>query len=235
MSSATAERRPAAWAERAAALSPAAQQAHARRVQRAEQVVQAAHRLLATKGANFTTQELVREAHISFRSFYQHFLSKDEVVLAVVEDVLQRAAGELAVAARDLSDPLDRLHFYVTDTVHAVVGVTAQSQSRFITSEYWRLHQLYPQQLEQARQPFVDLLIEEVRAAKDAGLLRPRHIEGDAWLVANLVAAMYHHFAYAEASASIEGQAERIWEFCLAALGGSVDEDAARRGRTGSS
>lgn len=199
-------------------------------MQKATQVVDAAHRLLASNGANFTTAELVREAHISFRSFYQHFASKDDVVLAVIEDVLRQAADELAIAARGLDGPLERLHFYVTDTVCAVASSTAVDQSRFITAEYWRLHPTHADQLEAARQPFIDLLLAEVRAATDLRLLHPRDLENDVELVVYLVSVMYQHYAYASSNEPIEARAERIWEFCLTALGGAVEPGRRQRG-----
>ena len=41
-----------------------------------------------------------------------------------------------------------------------------------MTSQHWRLHQLYPEELAAATKPFADLVQRELEAARDA---RPAH------------------------------------------------------------
>jgi TetR/AcrR family transcriptional regulator len=108
---------------------------------------------------------------------------------------------------------------WVTATVSALdtnhVGLGAQ---RFITSEHWRLQQLFPDELAEATRPFADLLEGEIRAAADAGLLHPSNPGRDAWLITRLVMSVFHHYAYA--SGGDDAMADDLWSFCLNALGG---------------
>jgi AcrR family transcriptional regulator len=221
------------WAQRAVERSPSVQRSRVRSVQRAHQIVQAARRLVATKGSSFTTQDLVKEAGIAVQTFYKHFTGKDQVILAVIEDLVLDTCTDLKQRARDLSDPVERLRFYITSVVR---GVGAHSQGdpgpRFITTEHWRLHRLYPDELAHATQPFTDLLLPEIRAAMQEGLLAPPDPQYDAWLVNQLVIAVFHHYEYATADEPPGQIADRLWRFCFAALGGSIAAASAPAART---
>jgi AcrR family transcriptional regulator len=211
------------WAQRAVDRSPSVQRSRVRSVQRAHQIVQAARRLVATKGSSFTTQDLVKEAGIAVQTFYKHFTGKDQVLLAVIEDLVLDTCTDLRQRARDLPDPVERLRFYITSVVRSV-GAHNQGDPgpRFITTEHWRLHRLYPEELANATRPFTELLLPEIQAAMQAGLLAPPDPQYDAWLVNQLVIAVFHHYEYATAEEKPEQIADRLWRFCFAALGGTA-------------
>jgi AcrR family transcriptional regulator len=211
------------WAQRAVDRSPSVQRSRVRSVQRAHQIVQAARRLAATKGAGFTTQDLVKEAGIAVQTFYTHFSGKDQVLLAVIEDMVLDRCTELKQRGRQLPDPVDRLRFYITSIVTSV-GAQAEGDPgpRFITTEHWRLHRLHPDELAHATRPFTDLLLPEIHAAMQAGLLAPPDPQYDAWLVNQLVIAVFHHYEYATADEPAEQIADRLWRFCYGALGGPL-------------
>jgi AcrR family transcriptional regulator len=211
------------WALRAAEQSPSVQRSRVRSVQRAHQIVQAARRLVATKGSSFTTQDLVKEAGIAVQTFYKHFAGKDQVILAVIEDLVLDTCTDLQQRARELPDPVARLRFYITSVVRSVgVHTHGDPGPRFITTEHWRLHRLHPEELAHATRPFTDLLLPEIHAAMQAGLLDPPDPQYDAWLVNQLVIAVFHHYEYATFDESPEQIADRLWRFCFAALGGSA-------------
>jgi AcrR family transcriptional regulator len=196
-----------------------------RSVQRAHQIVQAARRLVAAKGSDFTTQDLVKEAGIAVQTFYKHFTGKDQVLLAVIEDLVTDTCTDLKQRARDIPDPVQRLRFYVTSIVRSVgVHNAGDPGPRFITTEHWRLHRLYPQELAQATRPFTDLLLPELHAAMQAGLLIPPDPQYDAWLVNQLVVAVFHHYEYASFDEEADQIADRLWRFCYGALGGPLAE-----------
>ena len=209
------------WVERAADRSPSVQHSRTRSIARAQQIVQAARRLIDSSGTAFTTQELVREAGVAIKTFYKHFGSKDQVLLAVLEDMIAEGCAAFAARAAELPDPMARLHFYVTAVIAGLdrdEGTVAGP--RFVTSEHWRLQQLYPAEVALAGRPFTELLAPEIRAAADLGLLRPNDPDYDAWLINQLAMAVYHHYAFATSSEPHDQVADRLWSFCLAALGG---------------
>jgi AcrR family transcriptional regulator len=208
------------WADRAADRSPTVQRSRTRSLEQATRIVAAARRLVEQKGGSFTTQEVVKEAGVAIQTFYRHFPGKDQLLLAVIEDLIAESCALFEDSARDLPDPVARLRFYVTS---AVGGLDTERSAgpRFITAEHWRLHQLYPAELAQATRPFTDLVVREVREAEAAGLLAPSDAEHDAWLVTELIIAVFHHHAFATATEPTSETAARVWSFCFAALGGT--------------
>ena len=215
-----------AWADRAAARSPRVQRSRDRSVRQARQIIDAAIELGNEKGTAFTIQELAKRAHVALQTFYRHFSGKDELLLAVIEQTISESMVLFAASADHLTDPLDRLHHYVTMAIEsALTDPALVAQRRFLTAEHYRIHQIFPDELETASRAFTNLLIPEIRAATEAGQLAPNDIEADAWYVTELVMAMYHHYSYATARESPIELAQGLWQFCLAALGGGRQGD----------
>lgn len=188
-------------------------------MEQAKVIVDAARRLLGTEGAGLTTQELSKEAGIALQTFYRHFPSKDQLLLAVFEDVIGERAAQLAAAAGSMPDPVARLRFYVLSVLRAVDDNGGVAQ-RFITAEHWRLHQLFPDEIAQATQPIADLIERDLREAAAMGLLKPNDPSADAWLAMKLLMSVFHHYAFAKPEDGGD-MPERAWAFCLAAFGGS--------------
>jgi TetR/AcrR family transcriptional regulator len=209
------------WAERAADRSPTVQRSRSRSIQQAKLIVDAARRLIARKGGTFTTQELVKEAGVALQTFYRHFGGKDQLLVAVLEDMIGEAAVQYEERARHLPDPVARLRAYIKDTLANLGGPQGGPPSGFVVSEHWRLHQIFPDDVAHAMKPWFNLVLREIREAEAAGQLHPRDAEQDAWLVTRLVTAVYHHHAFATSDRSAEEIGEQTWAFCLAALGGS--------------
>jgi AcrR family transcriptional regulator len=194
-----------------------------RSVKRAHQIVEAARRLVDVKGSDFTTHELVKEAGVAVKTFYKHFEGKDQVLLAVLEDIISETCQELARAGQELPDPISRLRFYIRSVIDGLRVGTSEGPPRFITTEHWRLNHLHPEELAQATRGFSDLLLPEIKAATEADLLAPRDTAYDAWLISQLLIAVFHHYEYRRAERPVEEVADRVWEFCFAALGGRHD------------
>jgi TetR/AcrR family transcriptional regulator len=206
------------WAERAAERAPLVQRSKSRGVEQARTIVEAAQRLIAAKGPSFTTQELIKEAGIALQTFYRYFPSKDHLILAVIENIIDENCKEFKKRASKLTDPMDRLRLYVTATVSGLEGI-GEGPS-FITAEHWRLQTIYPAEVSAATRPFTDLLLEEIRDAKGTGELQTPDPEYSAWLITQLVMAVFHHYDCAGLDEPSERIADRLWNFCLAALGG---------------
>jgi AcrR family transcriptional regulator len=211
---------PATWAERAADRAPLVRRSRDRGVQQARSIVEAAQRLIATNKTGFTIQQLLKEAGIALQTFYRYFEGKDQLLLAVIENMVEESCHEFRERAQDLSDPVSRLRSYVTSVVTSLdTRGDNTSGPRFITTEHWRLFPLYPDEVTRATQPFSDLLLEEIKAATASGQLNARDADNDAWLINQLVMAVYHHYAFAVTDESTLIIADRLWTFLLAGLG----------------
>jgi len=208
------------WAERVADRSESVQRSRARQIEQAQAIVAAARRLIIDRGDQFTTQELVKEAGVALQTFYRIFGGKDQLLLAVFEDLIGESCADYERAAAALPDPIARLHFYVSVTVGSVGEASYGIGPRFVTAEHWRLHQLFPGEMTHATQHFADLVERQLVLANEEGLLDSRDPQRDAWYVTKLVMAVFHHYAYAEEPIDTAAIAEELWEFCLRALGG---------------
>lgn len=208
-----------AWADRAAERSRSVQRSRLRTVEQTQAIVAAARRLLKAGATTLTTQELSKEAGIALQTFYRHFSGKDQLLLAVFEDVIAERAAEVEQIARALPDPVARLRFYIVETLRSLQGEDGGIGARFITAEHWRLYQLFPAEMARANQPFADLVEHELREATRAGLLRPTDPAADAWLAMKLVMSVFHHYAFAPAPNDIDDIAEKLWAFCRTAFG----------------
>jgi AcrR family transcriptional regulator len=208
------------WAERVADRSESVQRSRTRQIEQAHAIVAAARRLIEERGDQFTTQELVKEAGVALQTFYRIFGGKDQLLLAVFEDLIAESCVEYEAAAASLPDPIARLHYYVAITVGSLSDLGDGIGARFVTAEHWRLHQLFPEEMTHATQHFTNLVARQLVLADAEGLLASDDTERDAWYVTKLVMAVFHHYAYAEGQIDAHATAEELWEFCLRALGG---------------
>jgi AcrR family transcriptional regulator len=209
-----------AWAERAAERSPSVRRSRARSLQQARLIVEAARRLIDEKGENFTTQELVKEAGVALQTFYRYFGSKDELLLAVIEDLIAEAAVQWREQARAVDDPVERLRSYVTS---ALATLTAADQDRpanprFVASEHWRLSAMFPDEIALATKPVTDLVAADIKDANARGLLHSVDPDRDAWFVTQFVMSVFHQQSFAPTSDP--DIPVDLWRLILGALGG---------------
>jgi len=212
------------WAERAADRSPTVQRSRSRTIEQAKVIVDAGRRLVNERGGEFKTQELAKEAGVALQTFYRHFSSKDELLLAVMEEVIVESCEAYVEGARRLHDPIARMRYYLTTALTSLRNPDNLGARRFTTAEHYRLLQLFPDELALADRAFTELLIPEIEAATAAGQLAPDDIERDAWFVTQLVMTTFHHYSFATTEVPVDELIEKLWRFCITALGGDPEE-----------
>ncbi|WP_262403533.1 TetR/AcrR family transcriptional regulator [Actinomadura sp. CNU-125] len=211
------------WAEHAADRSPMVQRWRTRNMRQTRTVVEAAERLIAEKGGQWTTQELAKEAGVAVQTFYRHFGGKDQLLLAVLEDMIERQTAVYEATTSDLANPVERLRRFIVSALESVGGGSGSAAARFITAEHWRLLQLFPEEVSRATRPFVDMVARELDAARRAELLDPVDVEHDAEFLSKLVMSVFHHYAFVPTGETAEAIAARLWKFCLTGIGGRAD------------
>lgn len=184
-------------------------------------MLDAARRLIDAGAEDFTTQELAAEAGISQQTFYRYFASKDQLLLALIGDVLAESSAAIEKAGANLIDPVSRLKHYIDATLDHLAGETSSAQaSRFVTSASLRLHRQFAHELAETQKPFVELMRREVEAGVDAGLLSVGNPRWAAWFTTELVRSVYHYFIFIpEAERDVADLKKQLWEYCGAALG----------------
>jgi TetR/AcrR family transcriptional regulator len=186
-------------------------------------IIDAARRLIAKQG-EFTTQELVSEAGVALQTFYRHFGGKDQLLVAVLQDMVAEQSAAMAAAAGSLADPVSRLHYYVNVVLRSLGNVSSSVGAQYVTAQHWRLHQMFPDEVAAADRPFFEIVRAEVIAATDAGLLSPSDPDQDTWLMLLAVRSVYHHYAFAALDRPPEEIIEHLWTFFLGGLRGRPAE-----------
>jgi AcrR family transcriptional regulator len=181
-------------------------------------ILEAARALVAEVGADFTTQDLIKRAGVALQTFYRHFGGKDQLLLALIASQISGFAEQIEASGQAIADPIERLHSYI-DLVLDSVRLAPGASPRFITSEHWRLHQLYPDEVAAATQPFADLIQRALDAAIATGQIDLTDPARTAWIINKLVMAIFHHYAFMPDDPALATAADDVWQFCLGAIG----------------
>ena len=108
---------------------------------------------------------------MSLRSFYQHFASKDELLLAVFEEAVGSFVDDLRRAVDEVADPLEKLRAYIIG-FYAAADTANPAASAALSRYLLLLTQNDPVQLARILDPQLSLLSEIVEAGVAAGRLR---------------------------------------------------------------
>jgi AcrR family transcriptional regulator len=159
-----------AWKQRAVERS--LRTVKLRAEQRVQSFLDAAQAIITEKGStDFTVQEVVDRSSQSLRSFYLQFDGKHELLLALFEEALSRAAEQLRAAAEAKRDPLARLQITV-ELLFELCRPDQTAQRPLFTDFAPQLMVSHPAQVKIAYVPVHNLFTELVQHAKDAGELR---------------------------------------------------------------
>ena len=204
-----------AWKQRAVERSTKA--AKLRAEQRVDRFLGAAQAIITEKGTtDFTVQEVVDRSRQSLRSFYQHFDGKHELLLALFEDALRRAADQIRAATAGQSDPLQRIRIAV-QLLFELSRPDPSAQRSLFTDFASQLLLSHPAEVKLAHAPLLALFTELMEEAGTAGQLRPALTPGRA---AALTMQTVMFVAQSSGGSGDDGThpitGDEVWEFCAA-------------------
>ncbi|HMG42283.1 MAG TPA: TetR/AcrR family transcriptional regulator [Acidimicrobiales bacterium] len=193
--------------------------ARARAQQRSDRFVATTIELMGEKGSlDFTVQDVVDRSHMSIRTFYNYFASKDDLLAAVYQTIVSReVTPRLRTACERQTDPVLRIRAYIEELYELTSTPSPVAYS--LTTFHNRLAEIRPADLDHAFRPQVDLIIELVRDAMAAKRLRsPLEPEKVARLLHHTVLAIVHtRVLGADPKAAVT--AEELWLFCAHGIG----------------
>jgi uncharacterized protein (TIGR00369 family) len=194
---------------------------------RGERFIKTAVDILAETGrTDFTVQEVVARSKTSLRAFYQHFSSKDELLLALFDRTMAHSArlwreetnGLASTAAMKL----------VIDRISARPETSTQdSLNRALSLYNQHLAETRPRDYARVLSPLHQLIRDIVARGVTEGLFRPGLDVGAAAAIVmqTVLGAMRLHWLGAELTGT-PIDAAQLYDFCIRALGGN-DDDAA--------
>ena len=125
-----------------------------------------------TGGVDPRVGEIVAEAGLSNQAFYRHFRSKDELLLAILDDGIRRLVDYLAHRMAGASTPEEKIRSWIEGIVAQAVDATAAHATRPFVIDRGRLAECFPDEVarsvELLSEPLRALLREETAAFPDA-------------------------------------------------------------------
>jgi AcrR family transcriptional regulator len=141
---------------------------------------------ILVSGEEFTVHEVVERSGQSLRSFYQYFEGKYELLLALFEELVRSAAGQMLEVLADKSDPGERLKCFVVE-YYRLCQPMAQSrdgskvrstrtakrgQTAAMAEFGQQLITAHPKEASKAFEPIVALFADVLNEATRAGAVR---------------------------------------------------------------
>lgn len=182
----------------------------------ATRIVQAALELSREADArSLTVQEVIERADVSLQTFYRHFQSKDDLILAVIEEEVAAGAEGYRKKALRLDDPVSRVEAIVKGPFS---GMDRPSSSSAVPREHLRLLDTRASDVWAADAPYRDLLSEMIKSAQASGRFVGVDADEEADMITTLVLNRFHSIVLGAQRRSYAREASHIWAFCLAAL-----------------
>jgi AcrR family transcriptional regulator len=161
-----------------------------RSVSRSAKLIFAAATLMEqTNGDNFTVQEVADLARQSVRTVYVHFDGKDDLLLAVFEEVMNAYTRLVSEAIAVFDDPLERVaaavYFSSRLTERATSGISvgvARLRARFAVA--------MPDELARTQAPLTELYARVLREAADTGGVALHDTKAATFVLRHLVEAI---------------------------------------------
>jgi AcrR family transcriptional regulator len=215
------------WREQAVARSLDA--ARTRAEARVQRFVDAAIELMneSESGKDFTIQEVVEKSEQSLRSFYLYFGGKQELLLAVFEDLVASTAEQLRAQVEAEAEPMDRLHQFVVDYYRLCRAAGNRPGSDLpstppIADFAQNLLTAHPADAAHAFTPLVSLFEEVLGDAVAAGDIRA-DVNGRRLAGIVLEAIMFNAFSTTIGGSPLEGEdrdpAEELWDLIVNGIG----------------
>ncbi|MBW2294045.1 MAG: TetR/AcrR family transcriptional regulator, partial [Deltaproteobacteria bacterium] len=133
-----------------------------------------------------TVGAIVAEAGLSNQAFYKHFHSKDELLLAMLEEgvLLLRSYIEHRVASGDTCRA--RIRNWIEGVLEQALSEQGAAATRPFVISRARLSERFPREVEEAEARLTAMLREEIRRGVASGELPAADPERDARLLYNL-------------------------------------------------
>lgn len=161
---------PTTWQERT--IERRLSSARARALARSSRFLATALELVEESGkADFTIQTLIDRSNLSLRAFYQHFAGKDELMLALYENVTSQFTENIRQEVAAAEGPMEQLEAFCRGVLYRAESSEAVG-GRVMTIYNLSLEIERPADFAKVWEPHLKLLTKVITACARAGLVR---------------------------------------------------------------
>ncbi|MGA7055195.1 MAG: hotdog fold thioesterase [Mycobacterium sp.] len=196
-------------------------------VTRGDRFIKTAVEILGETGrTDFTVQEVVARSKTSLRAFYQHFSSKDELLLALFDRTIAQSA-QIWRAETDGLDSSAALKLVLDRISQQAESSTQDSLNRALSLYNQNLAETRPREYARVLSPLHRLICDIVRQGIVEGAFNPRLDVGAAAAIVmqTIVGAQRLHWLGSELNGT-PIDAAQLYDFCSHALGIQDTDDA---------
>ena len=176
-----------------------------------------------TGRTDFTVLEVVERSKTSLRSFYQHFSTKDELLLALIDKIMSESTRIWRADTEDLA-PVEALRMLIDRMCKPAASTKQDMVNRGLTNYNDHLAETLPGEYARVLSPLHELIKDTIDRGIAGGSFRAS-IDVDATaalIMQTALGAMRLQVLGAELS-GVPVDADHIYQFCIAALRGPVD------------
>lgn len=181
-------------------------------------IVAGAWRVLARSGfEGFKVQLVLREAHLSARSFYRHFDGKDELLLTLLIDEMRRSGVRLTAAVDAESEPAAQVEAWMSAVLRITDDPRLAPRARLFSDQPAVMHRFATQVAESTRHLLIPLE-GAIQRGREAGLFPLAEPVRDALFVYMLTGSMQTRILDHPDEAPLEDVITEAVRFVLRAL-----------------
>ncbi|MBT4520328.1 MAG: TetR/AcrR family transcriptional regulator [Halieaceae bacterium] len=137
--------------------------------------------------------EIVAHAGLSNQAFYKHFQSKDELLLAVLDEGSRMLRSYLEHRMDKVKSPERKIHQWIDGMVEQVFNPEAAHATRPFALSRGRLSEQFPEEVRDSERQLTALLREAIKAAAIAGEIPAADPDRDSEIVYNTVMGWMVH------------------------------------------
>jgi AcrR family transcriptional regulator len=173
--------------------------------------------VLTSEVTDFTVKQVAQRANVALQTFYRHFDSKDELLLAMFEEAIEQGAKPFIIESAGLP-PVERLHRLLTAPLLLTYDERAQRINRWRSRERQRLMEVFPHEVEAVLDPFRVAVVDAIVAVRDAGETDCDDPEIAGTIMVHLVQTMTYAVHGGGLVADPAELAEEVWRLCWQGL-----------------
>ena len=159
-------------------------------------------------------REILAETGLSTQAFYRYFSSKDELMLALLDDGRHRLVDTLQRRMADATDPAGQVRAWIEGVLAQTSNGRAAARTRpWVLSEQ-RLAELFPREQQASVDALVGLLTAPVERLRRGASMKSSDNEAMASMVYQLTFAVLRSHLVADTKPNAR-EAEVLVDFCL--------------------